>query len=154
MTDAKCNALNPEAKSKLIEKQKAAKAAKATVTGKTAKSLDNKDNDDCSVGLTKSMADLQKDNVRRLKQQLKSTKAALVTAISEGNKSDLSDNEGSSNFNATMVMVQEKYPDLHDGIVLAHTMKALHLREVILINSQTTHDVFCNDEYVKTFLRP
>ena len=85
------------------------------------------------------MADLQKDNVR-LKRQLKSTKAALVTMISEGNKSDLSDNEGSSNFNTAMAMVQDKYPDLHHGIVLAHTMKALNLRKVILINSQTTHD--------------
>ena len=55
--------LSPEAKSKLTEKQKAEKAAKGTAAGKTAKSLeDKKDNDDCSVGSTKSMADLQKDN--------------------------------------------------------------------------------------------
>ena len=35
LTDAEWNALTPEAKSKLIEKQKAAKAAKATATDKT-----------------------------------------------------------------------------------------------------------------------
>ena len=42
LTDAEWNLLTPEAKSKLIEIQKAAKAAKATATGKTAKSLDNR----------------------------------------------------------------------------------------------------------------
>ena len=34
-------------------------------------------------------------------------------------------------------------------IVLAHTMKALKLRKVILIYSQMTHNVFCNNEYVE-----
>ena len=128
MTDAKWNALIPEAKSKLIEKQKSEKAGKGTVAGKTAKSSeDKKNNDDCSVGSTKSMADLQKDN-ERLKRQLKATKVALVTTISEGNKSDLSHDEGSSSFNAAMAMVQEIYLDLHDGIVMAHTMKTVNLR--------------------------
>ena len=69
-----------------------------------------------------------------------------MTTISEENESDLSDNKGSSNFKAAMVMVQDKHPDLHDGIVLADTMKALNLRKVIIINSQTTHNVFCNNE--------
>ena len=88
------------------------------MAGQTAKSSEyKKNNDDCSVGSTKSMADLQKDN-ERLKQQLKLTKAALVTTISEGNKSDLLDDEGSSSFNAAMAMVQDKYPDLHDGKVM------------------------------------
>ena len=72
------------------------------------------------------MADLRKDN-ERLRGQLKLTKSALVTTISEGNKSDLSDNKGSSSFNAAMVMVQDKYPDLHDGIVMAHTTKTVNL---------------------------
>ena len=105
MTDAKWNALCFEAKSKLIEKRKAEKATKGTAAGKTAKSLEDKKNDDdYSLGSTKSIADLQKDNVR-LKRQLKLTKAALVTTISGGNESDLSDDEGSSSFNADMVMV-------------------------------------------------
>ena len=86
------------------------------------------------------MSDLERDNAR-LKRQLRSTKAALVTTISEGDESDLSDKEGSSNFKAAMVLVSERYPSLHDGIVLAHTTKALDLRKVVLINSQTTHDV-------------
>jgi len=66
LTDAEWNALSPEAKSKLIEKRKSAKAEKAIATGKTAKSSDEEKDDDCSVGLTKSMADLQK-NIERLK---------------------------------------------------------------------------------------
>ena len=98
------------------------------------------------------MADLQKDN-QRLKQQLKSTKAALVTTTSEGNKKHLSDDKGSSNFNEAMAMAQEKYPDLHNVIVWAHTMKALNLRKLILIDSQTTHNVFCNNEHVKNMCK-
>jgi hypothetical protein len=65
------------------------------------------------------------------------------------NKSDLMDDEGSSSFNAAIAMVQDKYPDLHDGIVMAHTMKTVNLRKVILIDSQTTHNVFCNNKYIK-----
>ena len=48
-----------------------------------------------------------------------------------------------------MELMQDRYPDLHDGIVLAHTTKALDLWKVILINSQMTHDVFCNVNYVE-----
>ena len=94
------------------------------------------------------MEDLQKDNVR-LKQQLKLTKAFLVTTILEGNKSDLLDKEGSSNFNLVMELMQDRYPDLRDGIVLAHTTKVLDLWKVILIDIQMTHDVFCTVKYVE-----
>ena len=72
-----------------------------------------------------------------------------MTTISEGNKSDRSDDKGSSSFNAAMAIVQDKYPDLHNGIVMAHTMKTVNLRKVILIDGQTTHDVFCNNKYVE-----
>ena len=80
-----------------------------------------------------------------------------MTTISEGNKSDLLDDKGSSNFNAAMAMVQDKYLDLHDGIVLAHTMNALNLRKVvlILIDSQTTHNMFsATISMLRTFVRP
>ena len=42
MTDAKWNALSPEAKSNLIEKQKDEKATNLTAAGMTAKSLEDK----------------------------------------------------------------------------------------------------------------
>ena len=119
--------LSPAKKTKLIEKQKAERAGKAAVTGATAKPLKVID-DNCLVSSANSVADLQKDNAR-LKRQLKLTKAALVTTILEGNKSDLLDDEGSSNFNLVMESMQDRYPDLHNGIVLAHTTKALDLQK-------------------------
>ena len=136
--------LRPEEKKKLIEKQKADKAnkdagEKAGGTANPKKSLSNNDDDNSSVKSTKSMADLEKDNAR-LKRQLKSTKAALVTTIPEGDESDLSDDEGSCGFNAALVLVSERYPSLHNGIMMAHTTKALDLRKVVLIDSQTMHD--------------
>ena len=95
------------------------------------------------------MSDLQKEN-KRLRRVNKRTKAALVTTIEEGNEDDSSLSEdGSQSFNAAIAGVQEGYPELHDGIVLAHKIPHLRLREEILIDSQTTHDVFCNPKYVK-----
>ena len=116
LTDEQWNALTPDEKKKLLEKRKAEKAKKdaAAEGGTPAKSKKSSaDDDDSSVKSTKSMADLEKDNAR-LKRQLKSTKAALVTTISEGDESDLSDDEGSSSFNAALVLVSERYPSLHN----------------------------------------
>ena len=94
------------------------------------------------------MSDLQKEN-KRLRRVNKRTKAALVTTIEEGNKDNSSLSEdGSQSFNAATAGVQEDYPELHDGILLAHKIPNLRLREEILIDSQTTHDVFCNPKYV------
>ena len=51
-------------------------------------------------------------------------------------------------FNAPIAGVQEGYPELLNGVVLAHKIPHLRLRKEILIDSQTTHDVFCNPKYV------
>ena len=59
------------------------------------------------------------------------------------------DNKGSSSFNAVLAIVEDKYPHLHSGIMLAHTTKAVNLQKVILIDSQTMHKGFCNDKYVE-----
>ena len=48
-----------------------------------------------------------------------------------------------------MTVVRGNYAELHDRIALAHRTPDLKLRDEILIDSQTTHDVFCNTKYVK-----
>ena len=93
------------------------------------------------------MSDLQRDNAR-LKQSNKKVKAALITTISEGDKDSSLSEEGSQSFNAAMAVVQDNYSELHGGILLAHKTPHLKLQDVILIDSQTTHDVFCNPKYV------
>ena len=131
----------------MVESRKAGRAKAAT----GVKSSKSGDDDNKLVSSAKSVNDLQKDNAR-LKRQLKSTKAALVTTISEGNESDLLDDEGSSNFVAAMAILRDEYPKLYEGIVMAHKsgeIEKLNLRNSILINSQTTHYVFCNESYVK-----
>ena len=149
LTDEQWNALSPEEKTALVAKRKADKAKKDAGSGNGKKSP-KKEDDDASVRSTKSMVDLEKDNLR-LKRQLKSTKAALVTTLEEGDESDLSDDEGSSSFNAGLAIVGNE--ELHEGIVMAQTTKALNLRRAILIDSQTTHDVFCNKDYVENVRR-
>ncbi len=47
------------------------------------------------------------------------TKATLFTTLDEGDESDLSDDEGSSSFNAALAIVGNEYPALHEGIALA-----------------------------------
>jgi hypothetical protein len=94
------------------------------------------------------MADLQKENTR-LKRSNKKVRAALITTIDEGAEDYSLSEEGSQSFNAAMAVVQDNYAELHDGIVLAYRSPELNLRNEILIDSQTTHDVFCNEHYVK-----
>jgi hypothetical protein len=149
LTDELWNALSPEAKSALIQKRKDEKAAKpAAATGGAKKSSSKKDDDDSSVTSTKSMANLQKENAR-LKRANKKVKAALITTIDEGDEDSSLSEEGSMSFNAAMAVIEGNYAELHAGIALAHWTPELKLRDAILINSQTTHDVFCNTKYVK-----
>ena len=150
LSDEAWNALSPEAKSALVKKRKDEKAVKSSSggSGDSKKSSSKKDDDDSLVSFNKSMSDLQKEK-KRLRCVNKRTKAALVTTIEEGNKDNSSLSEdGSQSFNAATAGVQEDYPELHDGILLAHKIPNLRLREEILIDSQTTHDVFCNPKYV------
>ncbi len=94
------------------------------------------------------MADLQKENAR-LKQANKKVKAALITTINEGDKDSSLLEEGSMSFNAAMAVIEGNYAESHAGIALAHRTPELKLRDGILIDSQTTHNVVCNTKYVK-----
>jgi len=148
LSDEAWNALSPEQKTALVKKRKDEKAKASAESGTPKKSSSKKDDDDSSVSSSKSMSDLQKENAR-LKRINKKTKAALVTTISEGDNEDSSLSEdGSQSFNAAMEVVQANYSELHEGIVLAHKTQQLKLRDAILLDSETTHDVFCNSKYV------
>jgi hypothetical protein len=148
LTDKQWNALSLEAKSALIKNRKDEKAAKpAAASGDAKKSSSKKDDDDSSVTSTKSMSDLQKENAR-LKRSNKKVKAALITTINEGNEDSSLSEEGSQCFNAAMAVVLGNYAELRNGIALAHRTPDLNLRNEILIDSQTMHNVFCNTKYV------
>ena len=111
LLDEAWNALTLEVKTKLVTARKAKRLKKigAVVGGSLSKSGDDNNN---SVSKTTSVSDFQKDNAR-LKRQPKLTKAALVTTISEGNKSDLSDDKGSSNFVVAILILSNEYPELY-----------------------------------------
>ncbi len=87
------------------------------------------------------MSNLQKENAR-LKQSNKKVKAVLIMTINEGNKDSSLLEEGSQSFNAAVAVVQGNYAKLHNGIAMAHRTPDLKLRDKILIDSQTTQDVF------------
>ena len=146
--DEAWNALSPKQKTVLVKKRKDEKAKASGESGTPKKSSSKKDDDDSSVLSSKSMSDLQKENAR-LKRINKKTKAALVTTISEGDNEDSSLSEdGSQSFNAAIEVVQANYSELHEGIALAHKTRQLKLRDAILLDNETTHDVFCKSKYV------
>jgi hypothetical protein len=145
LPDAEWNALSPEAKSKLVQKRKDDNAKKkaANASGDAKKSSKKDDDDDSSVSSSKSMSELQNENAR-LKRRLKKTNACLVTTINEGDEEeDLTDDEGSMSFVAAASFMAEMCPNLRKGVLLA--MRAsTDLKSHILLDSQSTHDVFCN----------
>ena len=144
MSDADWNALTPEAKSKLVQKRKddKAKSKAAGASGDAKKSSSSKDDDDSSVVSTKSMAELQNENAR-LKKSLKKTNVCLFTTISDGLEEDLTDDDGSQLFVAAALAMADMCPNLQQGALLA-MRDSMDLTKQVLIDSQTTHDVFCN----------
>jgi len=142
--------LSPKAKSKLVQKLKDDNAKKkaAGASGDAKKSSASKDDDDSSVASSKSVVELQNENAR-LKQRLKKTNACLVTTINEGDEDDdnLTDDEGSMSFVAAASFMAEMCPKLLKGVLLA-MRTSMDLRSQVLLDSQSTHDVFCNPKYV------
>lgn len=89
-------ALTPEARAKLDKDRKAAKAARAAAeSAKKPKSKASKDKKNADDDDDRSIASLQK-KLQRSESNLKTMTKCLVT-LSEGNESDLSDEDGSNN---------------------------------------------------------
>ena len=148
------NALSDADKAKLKKEREDAKATKESADKKPSKSQSKDDDDDKSTS-GESVTSLKKE-LNALKRVNKSLKKTAFTLINEGNESDISDDEdGSNNFLAGMSMLCEGSPRLAEwhGQQFAPAKKKgkfldLDLREEVLLDSETTHALFCNPKLV------
>ncbi len=115
--------------------------------------MKSKDNDDKSTS-GESVASLKKE-LSALKKVNKSLKKTAYTLINEGNKSDLSDEDGSNNFLAGISMISKASPRLATwhGQQFANAKAKgsvcnLNLTEEVLLDSEMTHVLFCNPKFV------
>jgi hypothetical protein len=130
------NALSPEAQAKIIEARKKSKAndddksTKSTASSKSIKSL------------SKTLKSLEKSN-----QKLKRSVSALQKCMEDDNSDlSISSSEGTSHFQKALEVLKEHNPK----IVLAIKSRKftdLELRNVLLLDNQSTFDLCCNKKF-------
>ena len=148
-------ALSDAKKAKPRKEREDAKKTKGDGDKSSKKSSKSKDSDDKST-LGESVASLKKQ-VLALKKVNTSLKKTAFTLINEGAESDLSDEEGSNNFLAGISMISEASPRLATwhGEQFANAKAKgsvcdLNLTEEVLLDSETTHVLFCNPKFVNS----
>ncbi len=145
-------ALSDTKKAKLRkEREDAKKDGEKKPSNKSSKPKNS--NDKSTSG--ESVASLQKQ-VTALKKVNSSLKKTAFTLINEGAESDLSDEEGSNNFLAGLSMISEASPRFAKwhGQQFANakakgSVCELNLTEEVLLDSETTHVLFCNPKFVR-----
>ena len=141
-------ALSKEEQKKELARR-AAERAKAAAAGKSSKksTLKSKAKDDGDDDDAKSVASLTKE-LNQTKHMLKATQNCLV-AVYEGE--ELTDDEEGSNSLLAELRLQQASPQL--GAWYAQMKKSgrledLDLRNEYLLDSQTTHNLCCNKDFV------
>jgi hypothetical protein len=118
------------------------------VAKKKLSRLKKKDNNDKST--SRSVKFIQKED-SKLKGKFKSMTNAFVQSINEENDSDITSEEGSNSFQASIAMLQEASAKLGNYISMVQKsceLATLNLRKVFLLDSQTTHNLSCNKKIV------
>ena len=138
-------ALTPEARKKLDEKRKAVKLATEKPVDTKAKAKGKaKDDDDDEE---QSVASLKK-RLAKSESSLKSVTKCLVT-LSEVGESDISE-DGSNSLMAESFLCNDS-PMLgawYAQVKKSGGLRELNLRDEFLLDSQTTHNLCCNESYV------
>ena len=123
------------------EREKAADESGKKSTSKS-KAKDDDDHDDA-----KSVASLTKE-LNQTKQKLKSAKNCLVAVCKV--EEDLTDEEGSNSLLAELTL-QQTSPQLgawYAQVKKSGRLEDLNLRDEWLLDSQTTHNLSCNKDFV------
>jgi hypothetical protein len=139
-SDAKWKALSSEAQTKIINERKKVmddvddeRSAASTKSSKSIKSL------------TKTMEALEKDNWR-----LKKSVGTLQKGDEDDNNdSSLSSVEGSIHFQEGMKTLRDSYPKIALELKLKKSM-GLDLRNVLLLDNQSTFDLCCNRKFTSS----
>jgi len=71
--------------------------------------------------------------------------------IDEGNESDISEEESNFQFALAQIILDSAYPRVADVLKQSHkSLPGLNMKEVILLDSQSTICVFCNKKLLAT----
>jgi hypothetical protein len=139
-SDAELKALSSEAQTKIInERKKAMDDAddeRSAASAKSSKSFKS---------LTKTMKALEKDN-RRLKN---SVSVLQKCNEDDDNDSSLSSVEGSTHFQEAVETLRDSYPKIALALKSKKSM-GLDLRNVILLDNQSTFDLCCNRKFTSS----
>jgi hypothetical protein len=102
-----------------------------------SKSKKNSDNDDASATSIKKLT----KGFKKMQQTL----TQINEKITEGNKSDISDKESHFQFTFAQKELDAAFPGVAKVMKQSHkSLRNLNMREVILLDSQSTICVFCN----------
>jgi len=111
----------------------------------------NKDDDDKSVATTKSTVSKLEKEIKEMKKKFKTVNTQLSQLQETSDVSD-SEDEEASHFQFQFTQIEPAFePRIAQLFKQAHaeTQLKLDLREVILLDSQSTMDLFCNPAFVE-----
>jgi len=84
-------------------------------------------------------------------KKMQKTLTQINEKIDEGNESDISGEESHFQFALAQIILDSAYPRVADVLKQSHkSLQGLNMKEVILLDSQSTICVFCNKKLLAT----
>ncbi len=106
------------------------------------------DDDDKSTSSSKSIKSLSKilKSLEKSNRKLKKSVSALQKSEEDGDESSISSSEGTHHFQMDLDLLEEQNPKIDLALKSSKNVD-LDLRNVLLLDNQSTFDLFCNKKF-------